>query len=81
MFLYLPFEHSEDRQSQARSVALTASLGDPELQKWAEAAERLLTNLAASPIATAYFDKCRPRRKPSSSNSRTSTSDRQVIVS
>ena len=37
MFLYLPFEHSEDRQSQARSVALTASLGDPELQKWAEA--------------------------------------------
>lgn len=36
MFLYLPFEHSENRQSQARSVALMASLGDPELQKWAE---------------------------------------------
>jgi uncharacterized protein (DUF924 family) len=37
MFLYLPFEHSEDRQSQARSVALMANLGDPEWQKWAEA--------------------------------------------
>lgn len=36
-FLYLPFQHAEDRQSQARSVALVASLGDPELQKWAEA--------------------------------------------
>jgi uncharacterized protein (DUF924 family) len=36
MFLYLPFEHAEDRQSQARSVALMASLGDPEWQKWAE---------------------------------------------
>ena len=37
MFLYLPFEHAEDRQSQARSVVLMASLGDPELKKWAEA--------------------------------------------
>ena len=31
VFLYLPFEHSEDRAAQARSVALVASLGDPEL--------------------------------------------------
>jgi uncharacterized protein (DUF924 family) len=36
-FLYLPFQHAEDRPSQARSVVLMASLGDPELQKWAEA--------------------------------------------
>jgi len=36
-FLYLPFGHAEDRKSQARAVALVASLGDPELQKWAEA--------------------------------------------
>jgi uncharacterized protein (DUF924 family) len=36
LFLYLPFEHSEDRRSQARSVALISSLGDAELQKWAE---------------------------------------------
>jgi len=37
MFLYLPFQHAEDRQWQARSVALMASLGDPQLQQWAEA--------------------------------------------
>ena len=37
LFLYLPFEHSEDRQLQGRSVALMARLDDPELQKWAEA--------------------------------------------
>ena len=42
MFLYLPFEHAEDRQSQARSVALMASLGDPEWQKWAEAHKAFL---------------------------------------
>jgi len=37
MFLYLPYGHSEDRQSQARGVALMASLGDAEQSKWAEA--------------------------------------------
>lgn len=37
MFLYLPFEHAEDRASQARSVALMTSLGDADLQKWAQA--------------------------------------------
>jgi uncharacterized protein (DUF924 family) len=36
MFLYLPFEHAESREAQARSVALMAGLGDPELTKWAE---------------------------------------------
>jgi uncharacterized protein (DUF924 family) len=37
MFMYLPFEHAEDRASQARSVALMTSLGDADLQKWAQA--------------------------------------------
>lgn len=36
LFLYLPFEHAESREAQARSVALIAGLGDPELAKWAE---------------------------------------------
>ncbi len=36
MFLYLPFEHAEDRAMQARSVELVAALGDSELTKWAE---------------------------------------------
>jgi uncharacterized protein (DUF924 family) len=36
LFLYLPFEHAESSEAQARSVALTAGLGDPELARWAE---------------------------------------------
>ena len=35
LFLYLPFEHSEDKGDQARSVELISSLGDPDLADWA----------------------------------------------
>lgn len=49
MFLYLPFEHSEDRQSQARSVALMAGLGDPECQKWAEAHKAIVDRFSRFP--------------------------------
>ena len=49
MFLYLPFEHAEDRQSQARCVALTASLGDPEAQKWAEAHKAIVDRFGRFP--------------------------------
>ena len=35
LFLYLPLEHSEDRDDQARSIALIASLGNVE---WTRAA-------------------------------------------
>ena len=48
-FLYLPFQHSEDRQSQARAVALTASLGDPELQRWAEAHRAIVDRFGRFP--------------------------------
>jgi uncharacterized protein (DUF924 family) len=49
VFLYLPFEHSEDRRSQARSVALLASLGDPELTKWAEAHQAIVDRFGRFP--------------------------------
>jgi uncharacterized protein (DUF924 family) len=49
MFLYLPFQHAEDRQSQARSVALTASLEDRELQKWAEAHKAIVDRFGRFP--------------------------------
>jgi uncharacterized protein (DUF924 family) len=49
MFLYLPFGHAEDRQSQARAVALVASLGDPELQKWAEAHRAIVDRFGRFP--------------------------------
>jgi uncharacterized protein (DUF924 family) len=35
LFLYLPFEHSEDKSDQTRSVELISSLGDPDLADWA----------------------------------------------
>lgn len=35
LFLYLPFEHSEDRARQQRSVELIATLGDAELLRYA----------------------------------------------
>ena len=34
-FFYLPFEHSEAAEDQARSVALAQALGDPETLMWA----------------------------------------------
>jgi uncharacterized protein (DUF924 family) len=37
LFLYLPFEHSEDAADQALAVELIGSLGDPE---WAESARQ-----------------------------------------
>ena len=37
LFLYLPFEHQENVDAQARSVELISALGDPELAKYAQA--------------------------------------------
>lgn len=48
-FLYLPFEHAEDAQAQERCVALMASLGDPELSKWAEAHKVIIDRFARFP--------------------------------
>jgi uncharacterized protein (DUF924 family) len=49
MFLYLPFGHAEDRQSQARAVALTAALGDAELLKWAQAHKAIVDRFGRFP--------------------------------
>jgi uncharacterized protein (DUF924 family) len=49
MFLYLPFEHSEDPQAQARCVALTATLNDADLTKWAEAHQRIVDRFGRFP--------------------------------
>jgi uncharacterized protein (DUF924 family) len=48
-FLYLPFEHAEDRQAQARCVALMSGLGDPELTKWAEAHKAVIDRFGRFP--------------------------------
>lgn len=49
MFLYLPFEHAEDPQAQARCVALMATLKDPELTKWAEAHKVIIDRFGRFP--------------------------------
>lgn len=49
MFLYLPFQHAEDRQVQVRAVALMTCLGDPELQKWAEAHRAIVDRFGRFP--------------------------------
>ena len=57
MFLYLPFEHAEDREVQARSVALVASLGDPELQKWADAHKTIVDRFGRFPHRNAVLGR------------------------
>ena len=57
MFLYLPFEHAEDRRSQARCVELMASLGDPELQKWAEAHRAIVDRFGRFPHRNAVLGR------------------------
>lgn len=48
-FLYLPFEHAEDAVAQARCVALMATLGDPDLSKWAEAHKAIIDRFGRFP--------------------------------
>jgi uncharacterized protein (DUF924 family) len=57
MFLYLPFQHAENRKSQARSVALMASLTDPELQKWAEAHRAIVDRFGRFPHRNAVLGR------------------------
>jgi|SRR5262245_14232948 uncharacterized protein (DUF924 family) len=57
MFLYLPFEHAEDSKAQARSVALTAELGDPELTKWAEAHKVVIDRFGRFPHRNAVLGR------------------------
>ena len=42
IFLYLPFEHSEDRADQARSVALVTALGNDNWTRYALAHQALI---------------------------------------
>src|SRR5262245_43483351 len=49
VFLYLPFEHAEDRKAQERCVALMATLGDPELSKWAQAHKAIIDRFGRFP--------------------------------
>lgn len=57
LFLYLPFEHAEDVDAQARSVALTATLGDPDLLKWAQAHKTIIDRFGRFPHRNATLGR------------------------
>jgi len=49
IFLYLPFEHSEDRDDQARAVALVSALGDDEFTRYALAHQAVIDRFGRFP--------------------------------
>lgn len=49
LFMYLPFEHSEDMADQDRSVALTGALGDAELTRYAVAHRDVIARFGRFP--------------------------------
>jgi uncharacterized protein (DUF924 family) len=57
VFLYLPFEHAEDRKAQEHCVALMATLGDPELTKWAEAHKAVIDRFGRFPHRNAALGR------------------------
>jgi uncharacterized protein (DUF924 family) len=55
-FFYLPFEHAEDGEAQARSVALFAALG-PEALRWAEAHKVIIDRFGRFPHRNAIIGR------------------------
>jgi len=49
IFLYLPFEHSEDKADQARAVALISALGDDEFTRYALAHKAVIDRFGRFP--------------------------------
>jgi uncharacterized protein (DUF924 family) len=57
LFLYLPFEHQENVDAQARSVELISALGDPELTKFAQAHKNIIDRFGRFPHRNAILGK------------------------
>jgi uncharacterized protein (DUF924 family) len=57
IFIYLPFEHSEDAAEQAHSVALFAALGDPNLDKYALAHKVIIDRFGRFPHRNAALGR------------------------
>lgn len=57
LFLYLPFEHQEDVDAQARSLELFSSLGDPELTKYAQAHKDIIDRFGRFPHRNAILGR------------------------
>jgi uncharacterized protein (DUF924 family) len=57
LFLYLPFEHCEGADEQARCVALFAALDDPELTRFAEAHKVIIDRFGRFPHRNAILGR------------------------
>jgi uncharacterized protein (DUF924 family) len=57
IFVYLPFEHSENAGDQERSVALFAQLNDPELDKYARAHKVIIDRFGRFPHRNAALGR------------------------
>ena len=55
--LYLPFEHQENVDAQARSVELISALGDPELTKYAQAHKDVIDRFGRFPHRNAILGR------------------------
>jgi len=56
-FLYLPFEHAESREVQARAVSLMAQLGDPEATRYAEMHKVIIDRFGRFPHRNAVLGR------------------------
>jgi len=57
MFLYLPFEHSEDAADQLLAVDLMQQLGDPEWTRYAIAHKTIIDRFGRFPHRNAALDR------------------------
>jgi uncharacterized protein (DUF924 family) len=57
MFVYLPFEHCENRDAQARCVELMSGLGDPELTRFAQAHRDIIERFGRFPHRNAILGR------------------------
>jgi uncharacterized protein (DUF924 family) len=57
VFLYLPFEHSEDKADQARAVALISPLGDDEFTRYALAHKAVIDRFGRFPHRNAVLER------------------------
>ena len=57
VFLYLPLEHSEDKDDQALAVALISGLGDAEFTRYAQAHKAVIDRFGRFPHRNAVLGR------------------------
>lgn len=57
LFFYLPFEHAEDLQEQARSVQLISALDDAETTRWAVEHQQIIQRFGRFPHRNAVLGR------------------------